>query len=355
MSEKIEFNTVWLSLTYDCNNRCKWCYANSNALLKRDSLKEEEIPQIISFLKELGIKKTVLIGGEPTIYPGFFPLMKNLYSRNLNFGIVSNGRKFSEKNFAKRASEAGLKYATFSLCGKNATMHDYLTGIPGSFEETLAGLRNATQEGIKISTNLVINKATKNNLEGFVDSFANEQIQYMGFNICGPCIQEEKNNKYIINPKEGATLYEKIHAYALEKKIKTKLITPTPLCFFSDSFRNLPYFKEIVSGGPCQMVTGRNFVIDYNLDIVPCTHLTGFPLFNLKKEDKKLLSKEEFLYEMNDPKKQPAILRSKMNRYPSTECNGCYSNSCTGGCPLYWLKYDPELEITSKISSQKMD
>ena len=25
-----DFNTVWMSLTYDCNNKCGWCYAASN-------------------------------------------------------------------------------------------------------------------------------------------------------------------------------------------------------------------------------------------------------------------------------------------------------------------------------------
>ena len=82
---------------------------------------------------------------------------------------------------------------------------------------------------------------------------------------------------------------------------------------------------------------------------MPCTHLTGFPLFNLRKVNGALLTPEEFRTKMDDPQGAPYQTREKMNNYPSVKCNNCSSNSCAGGCPLYWIKSDPEVEITEPL------
>lgn len=36
--------------------------------------------------------------------------------------------------------------------------------------------------------------------------------------------------------------------------------------------------------------------------------------------------------------------REKMAHYPSVKCDGCLEN-CSGGCPLYWLKFNPDEQI----------
>jgi radical SAM protein with 4Fe4S-binding SPASM domain len=347
--EKEGFGTAWIALTYDCNNRCKWCYADSNNPSDRDVISLRYLSDIADFLKKIGIKKTVLIGGEPTIYPFIQETISELANRQIGFGMVSNGRRFSDKGFSQLMSNSGLQYLTISFCGSNAESHDRLTQIRGSFNQAISGLRNASYAGIKVSTNLVINKATKGQLEDFVNNFSNEPLESMGFNICGPCVKDDANNEYLISPREAAASFEKIYYYSRQKGVKSKLITPTPLCFFSERFRSSPEFRKIVSSGPCQMVTGRNFVIDSNLDIVPCTHLTGFPMFSLLDADGSLITQEEFISKLQDSEGEAYKLRDKMNHYPSVKCNDCQSDSCSGGCPLYWINSDPEVEITSPL------
>lgn len=36
--------------------------------------------------------------------------------------------------------------------------------------------------------------------------------------------------------------------------------------------------------------------------------------------------------------------RKTIGRYPSEKCNSC-NESCSGGCPLFWLKFNSDKEI----------
>jgi len=73
------FNLAWLSLTYNCNNRCVWCYSASNDCesVRNKILDSEMEDGIINLLTSLGIQRVTLIGGEPTLYSNLEKLVKN--------------------------------------------------------------------------------------------------------------------------------------------------------------------------------------------------------------------------------------------------------------------------------------
>lgn len=85
--------------------------------------------------------------------------------------------------------------------------------------------------------------------------------------------------------------------------------------------------------------------MDYNGDIVPCTHLTGLALFNIFDKNR-VITYDEFIKRYNSPPSQE--FRKNMSWYASKKCSGC-SEKCSGGCPLFWMKLDPEKEIVGKI------
>lgn len=337
-----QFNTTWMSLTYNCNNKCKWCYAASNfqdnGLKSFNSEKEQET---INLLSELGIKKIILIGGEPTLYKNIYSILDKTLNKGIPTGMVTNGRRLKDINFTRELKKRGLDYVTISVEGANAFEHDSITQIQGSYNDTIKGIKNSLSEGINISTNTVISSENINGLEGIISSLKKVGVKEMGFNICGVCVSEEDNNSYIINPKKASNAFAEVYKKFKDEKIKLKLITPVPFCFFDKEMLKEFVEKDIISGGPCQLVHGRNFVIDYNGDIVPCTHLTGFPLFNLF-QDEKIITKEDFISLYNQ--ESISKLRKEIGRYPSEKCDSC-DESCSGGCPLFWMKFKPEEEI----------
>lgn len=336
-----KFNLAWLALTYECNNKCKWCYASSNCdsgIGGRffDVSKEDATLELLS---SLGIKKITLIGGEPTIYPNLANLIKKAVNNGITPGIVTNGRKFRDENFVRNLRDSGLKYATFSIEGSSPEIHDGTTQVKGSLDEALEGIRNCIKSGLRVSANTNISTLNKNDLEATLELLKREGINESSFNICGVCISNEGNNQYMLEPREAVNYFVKAQKSASFIKLRTRLSTPMPLCNFEDLVELKK--QKVVRGGPCQVVTGKNFVIDYNGDVLPCTHFTGFPFFNIF-DGGKVKNKEEFLESYNS---ETALkFRKAMGRYPSEKCVGCKEN-CTGGCPIYWTKYDPDREI----------
>ena len=107
---------------------------------------------------------------------------------------------------------------------------------------------------------------------------------------------------------------------------------------------------KAVSKG-CHVLTGSRFVLEPNGDIIPCVHFAGLPIFNIFNE-KGIMPTQEFLEEYNSPEGPNQEFRKLLKRYPSTKCrdDGCWGEQCAGGCPIFWSKYDPEIEIKGLVS-----
>ena len=342
------FKVAWISLTYQCNNKCRWCYAASNdSSIERKHLDFKLENEVVRLFSELKIPRTILIGGEPTLYSNLENFIQNLTNSGIKTGMITNGRKFKNRNFVKRLKRAGLNYTTISIEGSCPEIHDKTTCIKGSLEESLEGLRIAQEEGIIISTNTLISSINLNDLDDCFKMLIEKNIKNIGYNICGMCITKNSNNDYIINPKDAISAFERIYLLAKQKNIEVRLVTPMPHCNFDNKLITELKTKNLIANGPCQLVHGRNFVLDYNGDVVPCTHLTEFPIFNAVKNNN-IISGEEFLSRYNSEEAQK--FRETICRYPSVKCKNC-NESCTGGCPLYWIRIDPEKEIRGCLTT----
>ncbi|MBC8435021.1 SPASM domain-containing protein [archaeon] len=159
----------------------------------------------------------------------------------------------------------------------------------------------------------------------------------------------------MIKPFYAPKKFEEIYKHAKSRGKIIGLVTPMPLCFFEEDFREELVKNRSLHGGPCQLSSGSNFVVDYNGDILPCTHMTGFPVGNIFTNEN-VLKKENFLEMYNSPEEIPSKFREKMSRTASTKCDApkC-DQSCTGGCPLIWKVFDPEEEIPGIELQQEWD
>ena len=347
-----KFNLAWICLLYRCNSRCEWCYAGSNHYeeMKDKVLPLEKQDGIINLLNELSVPRLTLIGGEPTLYPSLNKIIRKITNKGMKVGMVTNGRKFNDKNFVRELKESGLEYATISIEGSNEDIHDKTTQVKGSFYQAINGIKNAREVGLKVSTNTVISSSNINDLENIVATLSDKGIENISFNVCGISITEERNNQdYVVPLYLAAKAFEKAHKKAKEVGAQSKLVTPLPRCDFNE----LGSLKEdkAVPGGPCQIITGKNFIIDYNGDVLPCTHFGGYSLFNINKGEK-IMSSQEFIEAFNGIFANE--FRKEASKHPSIKCEGCKEN-CAGGCPIYWLKLDPEKEIRGHRNLNQKD
>jgi len=338
-----EFNTVWFPLQYECNNKCSWCYAPSEITSSKEkrfnNRKEDEF---IDLVNGLNVKKIILIGGEPSIYPNLERVIEKISKKGIKVSMVTNGRRLANYDFVQKIGDIGLTSLTISVEGSSPEIHDSITKISGSFYQTIQGIDNSIKYGFSTCTETTMCNENEKDLEKIVNLLEGRNLSHRLFNICGPCIGNLEDSNYTIPLSKGARLFERVYESAERKNIR--LVTPVPICNFNNNLYKEMKKNKAISHG-CHILFGTNFVLDANGDVLPCVHFSNYPIFNVY-ENEKIISSERFKNLWEDPKETNQQFRRILRKYPSQKCSegNCW-NPCTGGCSVFWLKYNPEEEI----------
>ncbi len=146
-----------LELTTTCNNACPGC-GNSWKGRLVSSLSLSQWHGILLKLRPF-VYRLKVTGGEPTLYPGFTPLINLVRELDLPFTLLTNGR------WSDPAAVIDLLHnvpqcrgVLVSLHGAEAYSHEKFTAVTGSFDETCATIRHATRAGLRVGTSTVITR-----------------------------------------------------------------------------------------------------------------------------------------------------------------------------------------------------
>lgn len=155
--------TLLLLTGYACNNNCAYC---STVASPRNNPSTEYLVDEIKKGFDEGFDNIEFLGGEPTIRPDFFELLKMAKKTGYQgIAITTNGRMFAYEDFCQQAKEAGLNQAVFSLHGHNKILHDGATRTPGSFDQCVKGIKNLLAVGSNdVAINTVVVKTNVNKL-----------------------------------------------------------------------------------------------------------------------------------------------------------------------------------------------
>jgi len=161
----------WVRLTRACNNRCLFCH--DKEAQNGTNIPFQQIHKELIEGKKQNATRAVLSGGDPTLHPKLMEIIafakKTRYS---HIQLITNGRMFAYNNFLDKAISEGLDEITFSVHGHTEKLHDRLTGIPGSFNQTLNGLKNALAKNkLIVSVDIVVNKLNVKFLEQTLHHF----------------------------------------------------------------------------------------------------------------------------------------------------------------------------------------
>ena len=122
-----------------------------------------------------------LTGGEPTLHPEFLKilaLIRTEFPANL-IRLLSNGRMFSDEDFARRTCGiAGLPFeVAVPMFGYDARTHESISRTPGSFDETVRGLRHLAlhrRHGQQVEIRIIMTKVQVRYLDGLLDFLLKE-------------------------------------------------------------------------------------------------------------------------------------------------------------------------------------
>lgn len=124
LSMEIEFSRI-------CNFRCSYCYVPEKTEC-RGELSRDEIKDVILQAKELGAKKIIILGGEPSIYPHIEEMIRFLTGHGLEIEMFSNGTGI-DAELAKVLAECKVR-VVLKLNSMKPEIQDKVAGKKGAYD-----------------------------------------------------------------------------------------------------------------------------------------------------------------------------------------------------------------------------
>lgn len=147
---EIPYEIHW-DVTNDCNSKCIHCYnigaRSGGRELMGAASKDEECLEMLQTLREVGVFRLVVSGGEPLTRPNIYGLLRNARAYGFQVVIYTNGILVGE-NEADMLASLRPASVEISVYGSGAKTHDAITRVPGAFEKSTRALRMLKARGV---------------------------------------------------------------------------------------------------------------------------------------------------------------------------------------------------------------
>lgn len=336
----MNIKTGWLTVTRKCNNFCEWCYTKNK--LNCENMDFNDAVSCVDKLSELGALRVVLIGGEPTLYPNFFELVKYISSKGIKVSLATNGRKLSDISFASNLMESGINSVNISLKGTSEEEYIKFTKSYGLIE-AISGYKNLLELGFRnVSLSYVIVDDNKKKFDEMIELIESYNLKNIVFQFVKPVLTLDNHTDTFDIEKMGKFV---TYIYKQMKKTRSNycLEISFPLCAVDKQILE-KLIQENRITTCCHISKGSGVIFDTDFKILPCNHFAEFPYSEEKIGLKSSKEIYEFLY--TDTCNN---LRRTAGSYPSTKCVDCDKwEICGGGCFTRWFYQEPE-KIIDKL------
>jgi radical SAM protein with 4Fe4S-binding SPASM domain len=248
-----------LAITYKCNNDCPHCY-NEADRLTLEAMPVEDWKQVIDRLHQVGVPHLIFTGGEATLYRELPELVAYANELGPICGLNTNGRRFSQGDYARQLAAAGLNHVQITVGSHRPDVHDRMMNAR-AFEQTVLGIQRAQEAGLHTITNTTLMRMNAAEIESTIDflyhlgirTFAINGMIYSGGGFdSGQSIPEQEMQPLLI----------RIRDHAASLGMKFLWYTPTMYCRLS------PVELEI---GAKRCNAGEySICVEPNADILPC-------------------------------------------------------------------------------------
>lgn len=157
-----------VALSFACNNACVFC---AQGELRDLASTSEPGATVAEAARSLDAGETVaLVGGEPTLDDRLPEWIRALDAAGAGRIVVqTNARRLAYRSYASALKATSPRLSLdVSIAGSTEAMHDYHTGTPGSFKQTVLGLRNARAERIRAAISCVVTRSNFRHLAEIV-------------------------------------------------------------------------------------------------------------------------------------------------------------------------------------------
>jgi len=302
-----------LALTFRCQNNCIHCYAGGPH--ETSELNTEQWKEVIDRLHQIGVFILTFTGGEPTLREDLPELLLYAQNKGMVTGLITNGRRLKDKAYVEALEKTGLDFVQITLESHKAEIHDLMTATKGSWKETVAGIQNAVQTQIYVTTNTTLSKYNAADFLETIDFIKGLGVAAFG---CNSLIYSGKANaiseEFALPLETLNELLPKVHDKANQLGLKFLWYTPTQYCRFDPVRLGLG-----VKSCTAAMI---NMCVGPNGDVYPCQSYFE-SLGNILKDDWQKIWNN------------PLAVRIRNREYVEPKCKECSQlQVCGGGCPL---------------------
>jgi radical SAM protein with 4Fe4S-binding SPASM domain len=146
-------------LTFRCNLKCEFCYNVDDPV--SHELTTPQILESLVKLKQLGVLYCSLTGGEPMVHPDFWEIARAVKANGMALRIYTNGCYIDEAAADLLAGEVRALEVEISVHGATAEVHDRLTGMRGSLDKAIRGIRLLRERGVKVVMKVPITRTNQ--------------------------------------------------------------------------------------------------------------------------------------------------------------------------------------------------
>jgi len=229
----------YIYIGYQCNNNCVFCSEADEYL---EHLKVKDFKEIKKEILQVRKKYDFVsfMGREPTLRNDLFDILK--FAVSLNFkqvGVTTNGRLLSYSGFAKELLNTGINQIGISLSGATAKVHDKLTQVPGSFEQTVKGISNISRfkkPEMSLLVNLPLNRLNYFELKKMIDLLLALKVREINILFVAPLSRRSRTKKIIMKTsKLGKYVFDTIKPYLDNPDLKILLVEFLPCSLPKDA------------------------------------------------------------------------------------------------------------------------
>ena len=161
---------VHWSITGKCNFRCRHCYLDSPSS-DAIELSRGDAARIIEQIKECGILKVKITGGEPLVSEAFWDIVEWISDAGIVIDeIYTNGSLVDERFIERILCMTNHPVVNMSYDGYG--YHDWMRGVCGAEEAVLHAFELCHRSGIRTRAEMCIHKGNKESLRSTVQVLA---------------------------------------------------------------------------------------------------------------------------------------------------------------------------------------
>jgi AdoMet-dependent heme synthase len=149
------FTIAW-EITRACAFSCVHCRADAQHRRDPGELTTDEAYALIDRLTEFGSPILVFTGGDPMMRKDLYDLIRYASDAGLRCSLTPTATALPTPARLARARDAGIRRIALSIDSPNPDVHDEFRKVSGSWERTMAILRNARALGISTQVNTTV-------------------------------------------------------------------------------------------------------------------------------------------------------------------------------------------------------